>query len=459
MSGSIGGDPPGAARRDVGSEASVAELIAALSTAQLREVVSAAADRHNDVARAVRLIAARTGGGLEALRAEVDRGFRTRRFLGYRESNEWARAARPILTELHAVVESAPSRELVELLQRAVAHVVKVIHHADDSSGLIGDLARDLLALHLKACDAQVADPLRLAAWMIRFQFEDQDFFEVDPVAYAGALGEAGLAAYRGAIASHANDEDSFAARYARERLAILDGDTDAIVALLGGDLTSAYQFIRVAQAMAELGRDDDVLDWATRGITQTSGWQTKELYDLACSVYTKRSVPLEVLRLRRAQHERMPSLTTYTTLRTAAQHLDVWETERDAARTALRNRDRRSYIDALVSDNDTDLAWQAAIAGPADELVGDQWLRLAKTREAQNPGDALIVYLRVVDEILETTDRRAYASAVRVLREARTVAASTSDPDAFNQHIAQLRQQHRRRPTLIAVLDKAGFR
>ena len=63
------------------------------------------------------------------------------------------------------------------------------IQHADDSAGLIGDLARELLALHARACDSGVADPVKPAAWMIRFRFDDQDFFEVDPVRYASALG------------------------------------------------------------------------------------------------------------------------------------------------------------------------------------------------------------------------------------------------------------------------------
>jgi hypothetical protein len=35
---------------------------------------------------------------------------------------------------------------------------------------LIGDLARELLAVHALACDAGVADPVKLAAWMIRLQ-------------------------------------------------------------------------------------------------------------------------------------------------------------------------------------------------------------------------------------------------------------------------------------------------
>ena len=111
-------------------------------------------------------------------------------------------AARPIVAELENAVDASPSRSLVELLQRAVGHVVKVMLHADDSDGLIGDLARELLALHARACDAGVAHPVELAAWMVRFGFDDQDFFEVDPVRYASALGEEGLAAYRDAVAA-----------------------------------------------------------------------------------------------------------------------------------------------------------------------------------------------------------------------------------------------------------------
>lgn len=87
----------------------------------------------------------------------------------------------------------SPSRDLVELVQRAAGHVVKVILRTDDSSGSIGDVAHELLRVHAKACDAGVADPARLARWMFRFRFEDQDFFEVDPVRYADALGERGL--------------------------------------------------------------------------------------------------------------------------------------------------------------------------------------------------------------------------------------------------------------------------
>jgi hypothetical protein len=143
----------GRERRDLG------EIVRELSPEVLREIVAYAADWHEDVERHVRLAAARKAGDLSELRAEVDRGLRTRRFLGYQEGSEWARAARPVVDELRSVAVSSPSRDLVVLVERAVGHVVKVIMHADDSNGTIGDLAQELLEVHAVACDA--GSPIR----------------------------------------------------------------------------------------------------------------------------------------------------------------------------------------------------------------------------------------------------------------------------------------------------------
>jgi hypothetical protein len=67
-------------------------LVKSLTREQLVEVVVDAADWHDDVARAIRLAAARNDFGLAVLRREIDRALRTRRFLDYRASMEWAQA-------------------------------------------------------------------------------------------------------------------------------------------------------------------------------------------------------------------------------------------------------------------------------------------------------------------------------------------------------------------------------
>lgn len=440
------------AEREVGLD----RVLEQLTADELREVLAWAAEWHKDVERRVRLTAARSSGDLRALRAEVDRGLRTRRFLGYRESVEWARAARPVVTELEEAVRAEPARELVELLERAIAHVVKVIQtKADDSSGMVGDLARDLLGLHARACDSGVADPVKLARWMIRFRFADQDFFEADPVRYQAALGEVGLAEFRSLLAAQ-KDQAGFAARYARERLAVLDGDSGAIVALLGGDLSRPHQFIRVAEAMVELGRDEEAVAWARRGIEHTTGWQPDQLYDLACAAHGRRGEQVQALALRRAQHERTPTSSTYRQLRTAAEVIHAWTVESDAARRVLREHNPAGLVDALLDDGEDELAWQAASAPAGLELGERAWLRLAESRQKTHPAQALPVYWRLIDSALETTDRRAYTAAVRLLKQARDVAAAGGDVEAFEVRLLALRERHRRRPSLIAMLDKA---
>lgn len=135
---------------------------------------------------------------------------------------------------------------------------------------------------------------------------------------------------------------------------------------------------------------------------------------------------------------------------------LDAWEVELPAARTALRNRDIRGFIDAVLAEGDRDLAWGTALSVPPGELDPTQWLRLAESREAKHPRDALVVYQRVTDEVLQTADRRAYHDGVRILKKAARAADAAGRTTAFSQHVNHLREQYRRRPTLIAMLDKA---
>lgn len=58
---------------------------------------------------------------------------------------------------------------------------------------------------------------------MVRFGFDDQDFFEIYPVRYASALGEAGLPAYRDAVDAR-RDCESFAVRYGQTRVSLPGG-------------------------------------------------------------------------------------------------------------------------------------------------------------------------------------------------------------------------------------------
>ena len=239
--------------------------------------------------------------------------------------------------------------------------------------------------------------------------------------------------------------------------MAILDRDVDTLVALLGQDLSNAYQFQRVAEAMLELEDPDAALEWARRGIVETTGWQVAKLYDLAAGILADRADDEGVFELRLHQHERMPTATTYRQLHTAAEQLGRWDAERAAARSVLEQRSPSGFVDAVLDDGDTATAWSAADANPDWHLDARQWERLANAREPDDPAAALDVYLQLADASArrgqqERLPQRRQAPARRAQRAA-TAAGVAGD---FDDRMALLREQHRRRPTLIAMLDKA---
>ena len=111
----------------VDGEAALAALIADLDHQEVVDLLRRAAMEHEDVARSVRLAASSDADRLQLLRAAVDQGLRTRRFLDYWASSRWAGDAAPVVDALRAEASQRQSRELVVLVERAVGHVVKVI--------------------------------------------------------------------------------------------------------------------------------------------------------------------------------------------------------------------------------------------------------------------------------------------------------------------------------------------
>ena len=85
------------------------------------------------------------------------------------------------------------------------------------------------------------------------------------------------------------------------------------------------HDFIRVAEAMEELGRDEDVLLWAKRGIAETSGWQVAQLYELIAGVLRRGGLRREVVELRHDQHQHMPSASTYALLKDWHRRMEVY--------------------------------------------------------------------------------------------------------------------------------------
>ncbi len=217
--------------------------------------------------------------------------------------------------------------EVLAVTQRAIASALKVIMRADDSSGIIGDACRDLLDLHPIAAAKARPPANKLITWMMKFQFVDEcDYFTIDPVAYASALGPAGIAAYRAKLDEHAAtlaprppDDQPFSSpgsgawftlNWNARRLAVFDRDVDAIIRTHARDRRVAAWLTDTAVALMEIDEVDAAIDWAKQATDFDNGHQSQRAAEYWCELLAEHR-PDELLGARADVFHRWPSSTT----------------------------------------------------------------------------------------------------------------------------------------------------
>jgi hypothetical protein len=383
-------------------------------------------------------------------------------------ANEHGRQMHEAIDLLEASLPTADPAEVYAVVHAALASAVKVIARADDSSGVIGDACRRLLALHPRVASSAGVAPCKLVDWMMKFQFDgDVDYFEIDPVAYAPALGDVGMNAYRNrldAVRATLGPEPSESDRWSvpdrherwvlewnNRRLAVFDRDIDAIIRTHARDRKVAAWLQDTAQAFEEIGEIDLAIEWAHHASDHDPGHQSLKAADYWCDLLTRHR-PAELLAARHDVFRRWPSATTATRLHRAAG--TSWPDYHDAVLATLVARPAESVLFSLSALKDPRLAWeQAATLGLDDDRV---WAELAKAYEPVDPLAVLPVHQRLVEHELVNADAHHYRLAARRLAKMRKLAAGADQLADVDALIAGLRATHRRRPRLQQEFDRA---
>ena len=369
---------------------------------------------------------------------------------------------------LEAAITTSDPAEVYAVAHKALASALTVIARADDSSGIIGDACRRLLHLHPGLAAAAQVQPGRLVSWMMAFQFDgDVDYFELDPVAYAHALGEVGLANYRARLAEvedrlgprpvdrwdFAHSHEWFVLEWNAQRLAVLDHDIDAIIATHARDQRVAAWLEDTAEALEEIGEHDLAIDWARRATFFDHGHQSRTAAGYWCRLLAQHR-PAELLTARLEVFRRWPSSTTAANL-----HDDAgaeWTTYRDEVAATLAASPRDAVLFTLRTLDDVHSAWELAHTLGLD--ADDVWDRLATAYAKVDPTAVLPVHAQLVTRELAVAGAKHYKAAARRLAAMRTLARGTDAATSVDQLIADLRATHRNRPRLQQELDRAAL-
>jgi tetratricopeptide (TPR) repeat protein len=385
-------------------------------------------------------------------------------------ANEYGRRMHDAVDILERAAETEDPESVFAVTQKAIASALKVIMRADDSSGIIGDACRALLDLHPEVAARAKPPVARLVDWMIKFQFDNEcDYFHLDPVAYAPALGEKGMASYRAKLANiearlgprpseeqrwtAAHSHDWFTLDWNAQRLAVLDRDVEAIVRTHARGRKVAAWLQDTAEALAEIGEFDLAIDWARQALDIGPAHQSLKAGEYWCGLLAEHR-PDELPAARLDVFRRWPSSSTAARLyRDAGQ---AWPQYRDEVMERLAASPRDAVLFALLSLEDVRHAWELAHTLVLDD--DRTWSDLVNAYEKIDPIAVLPVLNRLVLTELVETGAQHYQIAARRLKKMRKLAAGSEHEAEVDWFIAELRETNRRRPRLQQEFDRAGL-
>ncbi len=306
---------------------------------------------------------------------------------------------------------------------------------------------------------------------MMKFQFDDDevDYFELDPVAYAPALGEVGIAAYRkrlfdieASLGPRPSEDERWTSGHSHEwftldwnaqRLAVLDHDEEAIIRTHAKDRKVAAWLEDTAEAFEEIGEVDPAIDWAKQAADFDRGHQSLTAADYWCRLLEQHR-PDDALEARLVVFRRWPSSTSAARLHKAA--AKSWRDFRDEVVTTLAASPSDAVLFALLTLKEPEFAWDLAhsLALESDHT----WSELVKAYEKVDRIAVLPIHQRLVENELVEAGAQHYRLAARRLAKMRKLAARSGQAVEVDQLIADLRETHRRRPRLQQEFDRAGL-
>ncbi|WHT22131.1 hypothetical protein N8J89_14010 [Crossiella sp. CA-258035] len=286
-----------------------------------------------------------------------------------------------VVQSLHDLVSDGRAQEAVQFAEQVVDVLAGAAHQVTGQWDELADLAQRALAAHATACRLVRPDPYRLAGWLIRLQLTHPDGPEVRLAEYTEALGSAGLAYYRQGAESACRGLPTIRfgqpGRYDRHRAAVTKlveelaahtGDPDLTVQILATDLSTAWQYLRIASVLEEAGRSEQALAWVERGLVAAKGTgAVPRLVDLAVDQCVRLGRLDRAVELRRTAFRARPGLDAFLRLRAVADHDKSWERERQRVLRWLRQPGEdeltrnTALVEILLWEGDRDAARRAA--------------------------------------------------------------------------------------------------
>ncbi len=475
---------PGEIERAAGRFTKIRDHLRAKGVEPLIEMIIGIAERDPALLEMLELAAAIDSTDDESLFAQLKKAIteatRTHGFVEYSKARDWSERIESVLDGIAPLVESGRATLTLQLLDHFFARMDTALDNMDDSDGGGGAVYAKACEIHIAACSQAKPEPVALARNLFaREVHSDWDFFLGASNAYADALGIVGLAEYR-RLANEAwqeikslraggqqvHDEQS-SMRYRigaiLESFAEREGDVDARIAIRAKDLSTAYDYLGIAQLCMDHGREPEATKWAEEGLWLFEDHPDERLVFFTADLYRRIGRDQDADELLWQNFEQLPSIELYRRLkRVAGADKAAVDAARDRAIALLRDKldkpkakahwssPRELLLQVLISEKLLVEAWKVVGSHGCNE---PQLLTLAKASEQSHPDDALSAYAHEVERLVSLGGQRRYEEAGKMIARMRSIRkrlGANADHAAF---LANFMDRHKAKRNLMKLL------
>jgi len=454
----------------------------------LVEMVVGLAERDPSLLKELELSTAAAGADDTTLLAQFKKAIteatRTHGYVEYRKMRGWVQGIESVLDRIAGLIESGRAALVLRLLDHFFARMDEALDNIDDSDGGGADVYAKACDIHLAACRQARPDPIALARALFAREVEsDWEFFHGASEAYEDVLGDVGLAEYR-RLATEAWKEirpqratarqvqdDQFSKRYALgailESFAEREEDLDGVIAIRARDLSTAHDYLGIAQLCLDHGREPEALKWAEDGLWQFEDNPDERLIFFASDLYRRIGREEDAGKLLWRTFERRPSIALYERLKSAAgsnrmladavrDRALAWlkaELGKPVGRSGMRwSTPPEIFIQLAMAEGQLADAWMVVNSHGCSEVLLGQ---LAEASEHSHPAEALKVYTDRVERMVRIGGQSNYENAYNMIERMRLLRDGLGETRQHLAYLYDLRTRHKAKRNFMKLFER----
>ena len=419
------------------------------------------------------------------MRAVIRQAMTIDGFVSWRETWDYSSGVERVVERVRDMLDEHPA-EVIELAEYAMEIWEEAIQSIDDSDGCTGTILDDLHQLHLDACKRAKPDPVALAERLFdRHVNSGWDIFCGAYEVYGSILGKTGKARYRElaeaewAKMPRVGPGEENPERYGRgsriESMVLSfaeeSRDLDRIIETMSRDLSEPYDYLAIAERCRKAKQYDLARQWAEQGLQAFPGHHDTRLHVFLADEYVRNRRPDDAVGVIWEIFQAGPGVERYQALAKYAAKAKAWPEWREKALKHVRGDiaqrkesagtprhrwertpDHSLLVEIFLWEKDGEAAWAEARKGDCSNAL---WLQLAKERERDYPEDAVAIYRRQVEPLLQQKNNHSYQEAVDFLGKIHALMTGMGKEAEFKQDLLALKTEWKRLRNFIKYVER----